>query len=137
VKRLTTAIVMTLCLSAPLQAEVYDPFVLQLSEQGYSDITVGRTWLGRIVINAQRDGVTREIVLNARTGEILGDYANLVGAPVQPHYSTNDESDNDSDGRRPVATITIPEDDTAATIATIGDEPAILDTGTDTKSVGD
>ena len=133
-KRLTTAIVMTLCLSAPLQAEVYDPFVLQLRDQGYSEITVGRTWLGRIVINAQRKDIAREIVLNARTGEILGDQASLIGLPVTKRYSTTD-SDNDGDDPRVVVTAPDP-DPTTATVADVGDAKSILDTGIK-PSVGD
>jgi len=132
-KRLTTAIVMTLCLSLPAAAEVYDPFVTQLRDQGYSQITVGRTWLGRIVINATREDVAREIVLNARTGEILGDQASLIGAPVKPRYSTLESSEDDDND----TAATAPPVDAAAIIASdVGDSRAILDTGTK-DTVGD
>lgn len=124
-KRLTTAIVITLCLALPLQADVYDPFVVQLRDQGYSDITVGRTWLGRIVINARRDDIAREIVLNARTGEILGDQANLIGASPRQRFSTIERSD-DGDDDTPAAAVTAP--DATATV-TMGDERMILDPG--------
>jgi hypothetical protein len=128
VKTLTTAIVMTLLLALPAQAEVYDPFITQLRDQGYTEITVGRTWLGRIVINAQRDDVAREIVLNARTGEILGDQASLIGAVIAPRYSDIDSDDDDND--RPIATVVTPPDDTATAVVTsVGDEPLMLDTG--------
>ena len=124
-KTLTTAIVICLCTALPLRAEVYDPFIVQLREQGYADITVGRTWLGRIVINAQRDDVAREIVLNARTGEILGDHANDIGAPVRPQYSTLESSDHDSGSD--IAAVTAPE--ATATVADVGDVRVILDPG--------
>ena len=131
VKRLTTAIVMTLSLSLPAMAEVYDPFVTQLRDPGYGQITVGRTWLGRIVINATREDVAREIVLNARTGEILGDQASIIGAPVKPRYSdltSSDSSDNDT------AAATAPPPVDAVTASDVGDTRAILDTGTPAKA---
>lgn len=46
----------------------------QLNQQGYSEITVSRTWLGRMRIEAQKGEVEREIIVNRRTGEILRDY---------------------------------------------------------------
>jgi hypothetical protein len=137
VKHLTTAIVVTLCLALPAQADVYDPFIVQLRDQGYSDITVGRTWLGRIVINAQRDDVAREIVLNARTGEILGDQAGLITETAAPQYSTIDDDDDDGDQPRVATAIADPvADPLAATVADIGDAKAMLDTGTN-PAVGD
>ncbi|MBO9477469.1 hypothetical protein J7382_07975 [Shimia sp. R11_0] len=45
-----------------------------LRGQGYSDIEISRTWLGRARIEAQRGTVEREIIVNPRTGEILRDY---------------------------------------------------------------
>lgn len=47
--------------------------VVELTQQGYSNIKVYWTWLGRLRILAHRNGGTREIVLNPRTGEILRD----------------------------------------------------------------
>lgn len=126
-KRLTTAIVMTLCLSLPVQAEVYDPFVSQLQDQGYADITVGRTWLGRIVISANRDDMAREIVLNARTGEILGDQASVIGARVVPRYTVIEDSDDAP--QPPTAVAILPTDPTTATVADVPAERMILDTG--------
>jgi hypothetical protein len=127
VKRLTTAIVMTLCLTLPVQAEVYDPFVSQLQDQGYVNITIGRTWLGRIVISANRDDMAREIVLNARTGEILGDQASVIDARVVPRYTVLEGSDNDQQQSAVVALP--PSDPTTATVADIPAERMILDTG--------
>lgn len=45
-----------------------------LSRQGYREIEVTRTWLGRIRIEAKSATGEREIVVNPRTGEILRDY---------------------------------------------------------------
>lgn len=64
------------CLAAGLPAvaaSVSDDIVAQLVKQGFTDIKVETTWLGRIRILAQRNGGIREIVVNPRTGEILRD----------------------------------------------------------------
>jgi hypothetical protein len=60
-------------LALPAVAAFSDDVVAQLVSQGYRDISVSKTWLGRIRIVATRDGGTREIVLNPGTGEILRD----------------------------------------------------------------
>lgn len=46
----------------------------QLRAQGYSQITVSDTWLGRVRFLAIGNGLRREIILNPATGEILRDY---------------------------------------------------------------
>jgi len=50
-----------------------DSLVKQLRAQGYSNINVSRTLLGRAQISATTEGEVREIILNPRTGEILRD----------------------------------------------------------------
>lgn len=50
-----------------------DKVVRQLRRQGYRDIVVARTLLGRTRITATRGGGLREVVLNPKTGEILRD----------------------------------------------------------------
>mmetsp|Transcript_57 Transcript_57/g.137 ORF Transcript_57/g.137 Transcript_57/m.137 type:complete len:124 (-) Transcript_57:1393-1764(-) len=45
-----------------------------LAEQGYQDMEIGRTFLGRVWIEAEKNGLEREIIVNPRTGEILRDY---------------------------------------------------------------
>ena len=54
---------------------VSDPWVKQLKRDGYGDIRIERTFLGRVRIVAERDEVQREIVLNRSTGEVLRDYS--------------------------------------------------------------
>lgn len=46
----------------------------QLAAQGYDQIKVSKTFLGRVRVEAQRKGLEREIIFNPRTGEILRDY---------------------------------------------------------------
>ena len=49
------------------------PLVDRLETEGYGIVEVRRSWLGRIVILADRDGLLREIVLNRATGTVLSD----------------------------------------------------------------
>ena len=51
-----------------------DHIVAQLHDQGFSEITLTRTWLGRIRVIALRDDLRRELVFNPQSGEILRDY---------------------------------------------------------------
>lgn len=46
----------------------------QLRQQGYGEIVVTRTFLGRYRIVATTDRTEREIIVNPGTGEILRDY---------------------------------------------------------------
>ncbi len=50
-----------------------DQIKRQLRDQGFSQITVAQTWLGRTRIVGQSKSGQREIILNPRTGEILRD----------------------------------------------------------------
>ncbi len=59
-----------MAVAAPIEETV----VAQLNEQGYSNISVRRSFLGRILITATSDAGQREIVINPNTGEILRDY---------------------------------------------------------------
>jgi hypothetical protein len=56
-----------------LASGVQEDVVAQLRGQGFSQIKVATTWLGRTRITAQKGNLSREIVLNPRTGEILRD----------------------------------------------------------------
>ncbi len=77
-----------------MAASFEDSVVDQLRAQGYSEISVSRTLLGRAQIIATSAGEWREIILNPRTGEILRDYSQRteadgsasvsVAAPVGP-----------------------------------------------------
>ena len=52
---------------------VVDSIVRQLERQGYREVAVSRTLLGRAIIVGRRGSRSREIVVNPRTGEILRD----------------------------------------------------------------
>jgi hypothetical protein len=64
----------TLACAIPAQAQsMADPVVNALRRQGYTGLSVSRTWLGRLRITAENGERQREIILNGRTGEVLRD----------------------------------------------------------------
>jgi hypothetical protein len=68
------AFAVQLAASVPAFAATYlEQIVSQLQGQGFTDIEIESTWLGRTRIQAKRGDVGREIVLNPNTGEILRD----------------------------------------------------------------
>lgn len=59
---------------AAAMAETFaDAVISQLTRQGFSNIAVETTWLGRLRILGNRQDGRREIILNPRTGEVLRD----------------------------------------------------------------
>ena len=75
---LTTGCAALLALATALPAmagSLPDEIVRQLRNQGFRNIRVSRTWLGRTRILAFRGEIRREIVVNPRTGEILRDFS--------------------------------------------------------------
>ena len=54
--------------------------VAQLRRQGFYQVEVSRTLLGRIRLVAQSDTRWREVIVNPSTGEILRDYSELLVA---------------------------------------------------------
>lgn len=69
-------------------ASVVDQVIAQLKAQGYTQITMGRTFLGRTRIVAQNDEMRREIIINPATGEVLRDY-----------WEVEDDDHDDDDDR--------------------------------------
>lgn len=65
--------------------------VAELTRQGYSNISISRTLLGRVRILARRRGERREIVVNPLNGAILRDYTSRTAA--------RDDDDDDRGGR--------------------------------------
>lgn len=59
---------------AATSGPVEDGIVRQLRQQGFGEIQVSRTWLGRSRIVSRRGELFREIIVNPLTGEILRDY---------------------------------------------------------------
>ncbi len=66
-----------------LAADVVSAWVRQLSLDGYEEMTISRTWLGRTRIVAEKGDIKREIILNSRTGEVLRDYSRRGDGTLQ------------------------------------------------------
>lgn len=78
-----------------------DKIVAALRAQGYEQITIETTLLGRVRITAMRQSNLREIVINPRTGEILRDlWLTPDGRVVAsaPEFDDLDLKDQDDDG---------------------------------------
>ena len=58
---------------------IQDEILRQLTAQGFTHIQVSRTLLGRLRFVATSARHRREIIVNARTGEILRDYWETLG----------------------------------------------------------
>ncbi|SDY90748.1 hypothetical protein [Citreimonas salinaria] len=75
----------------------------QLRAQGYSDIDISRTWLGRVRILAKSPDTTREIVYNPSTGALMRDHAyesvNAVGPDPAPRIIDRRERQRAEGGR--------------------------------------
>ena len=79
-------------------ATAADQIVTQLREQGFTDIDVEQTWLGRTRIVAERKDTSREIILNPGTGEILRDLWLQKGGKGAPKVKIGRDDDNDGSG---------------------------------------
>jgi len=55
-------------------ASVKDKLVSELKSQGFRNLSITRTWLGRTRITGSNGKFTRELVFNPYSGEILRDY---------------------------------------------------------------
>jgi len=75
VRHLILAFAISLAAGSAFAADVTSAWVRQLSLDGYEEIRISRTWLGRTRIVAERGEIEREIILNTRTGEVLRDYS--------------------------------------------------------------
>jgi hypothetical protein len=71
-----------------------DQIISQLRDQGYSDIAVSNTWLGRTRILAHSGDGEREIIIDPRTGEILRDL--FTGSSGSGPRITGDRRDGNS-----------------------------------------
>lgn len=69
----------------------------QLSGQGFSNVQIEGTWLGRSRITGTRNGESREIVVNPNTGEILRDlWLNDKGQVRAAEIDVEDDGTDDS-----------------------------------------
>ncbi len=96
-KRVSSILVLCSALSFPIPAlgqTAVSNYVAQLEHQGYTEIEMERTLLGRTKITAKRNGVVREIVV-ARNGQVLFDYKDASDrAPSFPPTKQDDRNDD-------------------------------------------
>ncbi len=87
-------------LAGPALAGSYEDNVLeQLQAQGYANIRLSRTLLGRSRIVAVTGDYSREIILDPNTGEILRDLWARIAPPATSSGGNSDGSGSGSDRR--------------------------------------
>ena len=75
-----------------------DCYVSQLRNQGFDEITVSRTLLGRVRIEAISDRYERELVFHPRTGVILRDQWQEIGEAQGEFLLIDPDDDDDFEG---------------------------------------
>ena len=80
------------------RADFVDDVVEWLEEQGFTQITITRTLLGRVHILASNDKGTRDMVLNPRTGEVLRDVWLAADGKTTSPYTTLPPAHDDRSG---------------------------------------
>jgi len=86
---------------AVAQTTLQDQYIAMLTEQGFTELEISRTWLGRTRIEAKSKTSEREIIFNSRTGEILRDFTESSagdGSSSGDNASGNSESGSGADG---------------------------------------
>ncbi|WP_227751686.1 hypothetical protein [Tabrizicola oligotrophica] len=83
--------------ASPAHADFVDDVREQLQQQGYQQISVSSTLLGRSKIVAYGKKGMREIIMNPRTGEILRDQWTSAEGAILPSIVGDDDEDDDSD----------------------------------------
>ena len=99
-KRLLFCLLLMLAGPAMGQSSIENSIVSQLRGQGYSNIEVNRTLLGRIRFVADRGNERREIVVNPATGVLMRDYTFRIPSGAPAPVVQDRERDRDSDRDR-------------------------------------
>lgn len=94
---LLAAATAALLAASPAHADFVDDVREQLQQQGYQQISVSSTLLGRSKIVAYGKKGVREIIMNPRTGEILRDQWTSAEGAILPSIVGDDDEDDDSD----------------------------------------
>ncbi|MEQ9040082.1 MAG: hypothetical protein RIE24_17165 [Silicimonas sp.] len=76
---------------------VRDRIVTLLREDGYTEIRMSRTLLGRLRFVGKRRDAEREIVINPNTGVILRDYIRFLKNGRDGDGDDDDDDDDDDD----------------------------------------
>ncbi|MEQ1771189.1 MAG: hypothetical protein ABL879_15260 [Devosia sp.] len=88
----------TLLSTTAARADYADDMVTWLKGQGYLEVVLTRTLLGRAHILASTAKGTREIVINPRTGEVLRDVWLDADGNVLPFGAVDDDKDGENSG---------------------------------------
>jgi hypothetical protein len=120
--KLAVALALGIAPGASFAQTAEEAIIAQLTQQGFTNISVSRTLLGRTRIEATSASLRREIVFNPATGVILRDYwqdlddddddgnrlinpspssggSGTVSSPSTSPSSSNDDDDDDDDDR--------------------------------------
>ena len=73
-----------LAAAAASEDSLLAPVIARIEAEGYRLIETHRSWLGRLVITSQKDGILREMVLNRSTGAVLSDRLFTTAAQATP-----------------------------------------------------
>ena len=96
---LLTVLSASLLSTTAARADYADDVVKWLLEEGYTDVEVTRTLLGRVRILARLGSGQRELIINPRTGEILRDVWIAEDGAIKPfHGSKPGDRDDDDEG---------------------------------------
>jgi len=94
---LLASILASLLLAAPAWAsDRVDRILRDLQREGFTQITISRTLLGRTRIVASGPGGAREIVVHPGTGEVLRD---IYSGDDSRDPDENDDTEDDDDNR--------------------------------------
>jgi hypothetical protein len=98
---LALAAIVGIGLSAPLAAKTLSERVERaLKRDGWRDIEITRTLLGRTRVTARKGDARREIILNTRTGEVLRDILIHDQGGTGSVFDEDDDEDDDEDRER-------------------------------------
>ena len=85
--------------AAALANDIERRITRTLAREGWTDIQVSRTFLGRLRITARKRDARREIIVNPRTGEILRDLLVYGSGSVGSVLTDSRDDDGFSGGR--------------------------------------
>ena len=88
----------TLVMSPVWTDSFKDRYIAQLKAQGFSNLTVTKTWLGRTRITASSKSYSRELIFSTKTGEILRDYSESIDGAANAQGLTNPNSGSQDTG---------------------------------------
>ena len=91
---------LALGLALPAQANSLSERVeRRLKRDGWDDIDITRTLLGRTRVTARKGETRREIIMNSRTGEVLRDVLIHDRDGIGSVFDDDDDDDDDNGGK--------------------------------------